>query len=175
MDKNNISNKRLDKVERILEKMVIENEKFRSHMYGTTYNLGTEVEKSIEAHFQEERNNDNLKIGDTKFDFLRTGVGESGIFELDFLLLNSVAVGLVEVKRNLRISNISKFFSYTLPKFEEYYPEYKEKKKICIFVCKNFKDKRTEIEENLRNIKRVNKKFILEEKKDQKFNVIAIN
>lgn len=117
-----------------------ENIKFRENFGGVTNNLGKEVENDLEENFYKKLKNKNLKFGEYNFDTMRRNITIPRVMELDFILLNSVAIAIVEVKRNLHVKNIQKFFDITIPNFKKNFKEYNNKRIISILACKNIQD-----------------------------------
>ena len=75
-------------------------------------------------------------LGKILFDEVYKNIYIPPSLEIDILLLNGTAIGICEVKRRLRKTDIEKFFEKTLPKFIKFNnPYYNKPNRYVVFAC----------------------------------------
>lgn len=78
------------------------------------------------------------------FDYIHTNLKVADKTEVDNVMVNGEYVGVVEVKRNLRKSDIDKYFEVTVPMFKQWSRPGAGKKTIYVFACESVDDKALE-------------------------------
>ena len=152
---------------------------------GYVKNTGTHLEDSVEDFLvRKQLKNKPIKIKNIEiegkgieFHSYNRNIEVKRKFEIDFLLLNSRYLGVLEVKRKIIEEDIDKFFNKTIIKFQQS-KEYKKIYKgsgdidiLPIFVSriKIYDNILDYYEKNFSN--RLGKAFFLEEKSNTKFEV----
>ena len=115
-----MAQKTFDKVDRMAE------------MYGGfSNNLGKETEEKFYQIFKA-----HPVLGKISFDEVHKNIYMPPNLEIDILLSNGTALGICEVKRRLKKTDIEKFFEKTLPKFIKFNnPYYNKLNYYVVFAC----------------------------------------
>ena len=69
-----------------------------------------------------------MKLGNVKYDLIRTNLGERQGKEYDIVMVNGDSVAVISVKYKLHKKDIDKFFREDLREFKKYFPEFKSYK-----------------------------------------------
>ena len=103
-----------------------------SKMYGgLSNNLGKETEEKFYQMFKA-----NPVLGKISFDEVHKNISIPPNLEIDILLSNGTALGICEVKRRLKKTDIKKLFEKTLQNFIKFnHPYYNKLNYYVIFAC----------------------------------------
>ena len=118
------SDKRLEKLEKFIDKEVKDTKKLKEMIFGIGRNQGLVAEEFFENSIKPTQN-----IGGIDYDFMITNTkrhkrGLEG--EYDIVLVNGKDLALIEVKYNAHINDLDKFINKQYPTFQKLYPEYKD-------------------------------------------------
>ena len=97
--------------------------------------------RETEEFFSKAIKRNNLKIGESQFDWMRTNISSNSkkghtIIEIDILLLNSQLLAVVEVKTTLHQNDVKNFLEKQIPLFRACFPEHRDKKIIGMVAGK---------------------------------------
>lgn len=88
----------------------------------------TNSSRETEDLFYKAIEKNDMKIGNYQFDYLEPNVirkRKSKQIEIDLLLVNSIVIGLVEIKSTLHLNDIINHHDKWIPLFRSLFPEYR--------------------------------------------------
>ena len=101
-----------------------------------TNNVGKVTEEFFYRGFKKRK-----RLGNVKYDLIRSSVGERQGKEYDIVMVNGDSVAVISVKYKLHEKDIDKFFKEDLKEFKKYFPEFKSYKLYAGIASKSITEK----------------------------------